>query len=352
MVAFPLSLRERGRNALLLFLPKGPGRSPVNRYASNSSEPPPRRYAPGASRHPSRSEGGFYRGRFAPSPTGDLHFGSLVAALASWLRARNQRGQWLLRVDDIDPPREIAGSTQAILSALAQLGLTADAPALHQSKRAEAYAQALRQLQRDCHAFPCWCSRADLEAAGAVHRDGHCTSTRRDDREPSWRLRVPDLEIVFDDGLQGPRHQNVREAVGDFVLRRADGLWSYQLACVVDDAFQGITEVVRGCDLLDSTPRQILLQRLLGVSTPAYLHLPLAVDAQGRKFSKSSDAPAVDASDPRIALARVLRFLGQPVPDAHDVATILLTAAHNFDLSPLRGLIARTATSATRTDNE
>ena len=284
-----------------------------------------------------------YRGRFAPSPTGELHFGSLVAALASWLRARNRHGQWLLRVDDIDPPREVAGSTEAILSALTQLGLIADATPLHQSQRGEAYARALRQLQDDGLAFPCWCSRTDLEAAGAIHRDGRCISARHDDREPAWRLRVPDLAIAFDDGLQGPQCQNVRDAVGDFVLRRADGLWSYQLACVVDDAFQGVTEVVRGCDLLDSTPRQILLQRLLGLPTPAYLHLPLAVDAQGRKLSKSSDAPAVDAADPSAAIANALRFLGQPVPDAHDVDTMLRIAARGFDLSALRGMTTRTA---------
>ncbi|HXE65678.1 MAG TPA: tRNA glutamyl-Q(34) synthetase GluQRS [Rhodanobacteraceae bacterium] len=284
-----------------------------------------------------------YRGRFAPSPTGKLHFGSLVAALASWLRARNLHGQWLLRVDDIDPPREVAGSTESILSALTRLGLVADARPLHQSRRGTAYAQALRQLQGDRLAFPCWCSRTDLEAAGALHRDGRCISTRQDDREPAWRLRVPDVDIAFDDGLQGPQRQNVREAVGDFVLRRADGLWSYQLACVVDDTFQRITEVVRGCDLLDSTPRQILLQRLLGLPTPAYLHLPLAVDGQGRKLSKSSDAPAVDAADPRAALANALRFLGQPVPDAHDVDAMLRIAARDFDLSAPGGVTTRIA---------
>jgi len=338
MVAFPLSLRERGRNALLLFLPKGPGRSPVNRYASNSSKPSPQPL--------SRGERGFYRGRFAPSPTGDLHFGSLVAALASWLRARNRGGHWLLRVDDIDPPREVAGSTQAILAALAQLGLIADAPTLLQSQRSEAYAQALQQLQRDGHAFPCWCSRSDLEAAGATHRDGRCISALHDVREPAWRLRVPDTDITFEDGLQGTQRQNVRDAVGDFVLRRADGLWGYQLACVVDDAFQGITEVLRGCDLLDSTPRQILLQRLLRMATPAYLHLPLALDAQGRKLSKSNDAPAIDQSNPRAALANALRFLGQPVPGASDVATMLSIAAQGFDLSPLRGITTRIAARA------
>jgi glutamyl-Q tRNA(Asp) synthetase len=287
-----------------------------------------------------------YRGRFAPSPTGELHFGSLVAALASWLRARQRSGAWLLRVEDIDPPREVPGSAQSILAALRKLELRADAPTLFQSLRGEAYAAALRQLREAGHAFPCWCSRTELESAGVLHRDARCISAPRDDREPAWRLRVPDLGIAFDDILQGPQRQNIRSAVGDFVLRRADGLWSYQLACVVDDAFQGITEVVRGADLLDSTPRQILLQRLLGLPTPAYLHLPLAVDGRGRKLSKSSDAPAVDARDPRAALAAALRFLGQDVPDARDVAAMLHTATQSFDLAPLRGVATRVFESA------
>ncbi len=288
-----------------------------------------------------------YRGRFAPSPTGELHFGSLVAALASWLRARQQRGQWLLRVEDIDPPREVAGSTRAILAALEQLGLVSDEPPSFQSRRSEAYAAALEVLRTGDHAFPCWCSRADLENAGVLHRDGRCVSPPRDGREPAWRLRVPDREIRFDDGLQGPQRQNVREAVGDFVLKRADGLWSYQLACVVDDAFQGITEVVRGCDLLDSTPRQILLQRLLGLPTPAYIHLPLAVDAEGRKLSKSGDAPPVDAHEPHATLARALRFLEQDVPHSHDLVAMLRTAAARFDISGLHGVTTRVVEPAT-----
>jgi glutamyl-Q tRNA(Asp) synthetase len=286
-----------------------------------------------------------YRGRFAPSPTGELHFGSLVAALASWLRARHQHGQWLLRVDDIDPPREVAGSTDAILSALSQMGLDADAPPLYQSRRGAAYAEALRQLVDQGHAFPCWCSRSDLEGRGIVHRDGACISPPREDRAPAWRLRVPDVEIAFDDGLQNRQRQNVRETAGDFVLRRADGLWGYQLACVVDDAAQCVTEVVRGCDLLDSTPRQILLQRLLGLPTPAYLHLPLAVDTAGCKLSKSTGSPPVDVDDPRTALVDALRFLGQPVPETRDVRTFLHGAAARLDLSALRGMTTRVAPS-------
>jgi glutamyl-Q tRNA(Asp) synthetase len=282
-----------------------------------------------------------YRGRFAPSPTGELHFGSLVAAVASWLRARRQGGTWLLRIEDLDPPREIAGSSAAILAALDAFGLAADEVPLYQSRRGGAYAAALVRLREDGYAFPCWCSRGGLEEAGGIHRDGRCVALQRDDREPAWRLRVPDVVIDFDDALQGPLRQNLREEVGDFVLKRADGLWSYQLACVVDDAFQGITEVVRGCDLLDSTPRQILLQRLLGLPTPAYIHLPLAVDDEGRKLSKSTGGPAVDPHDPLPALADALHFLGQPVPMLHDTATMLRDAAQQFDLAPLRGLRSR-----------
>lgn len=282
-----------------------------------------------------------YRGRFAPSPTGELHFGSLVAALASWLRARQQGGAWLLRVEDIDPPREVAGSAAAILATLQSLGLDPDEPPLRQSTRGNAYAASLQRLREAGHVFPCWCSRADLDVTGTPHRDGHCPTPPRGDREPAWRLRAPDLIIEFDDGLQGPQRQNVREAVGDFVLRRADGLWSYQLACVVDDAFQDITEVVRGADLLDSTPRQILLQRLLGLPTPAYLHIPLAVDGQGRKLSKSSDAPAVDPTEARATLALALGWLGQDVSDAPDAGAMLSRAAQRFDPAPLHGIAQR-----------
>src|SRR5690348_3471567 len=290
-----------------------------------------------------RGEGaGGYRGRFAPSPTGELHFGSLVAALASWLRARRQGGTWLVRVEDIDPPREVPGSTASILTALERLGLDPDGPPLYQSRRDDAYAAALLRLREAGFAFPCWCSRAELDTAGTVHGDGCCIAPARHGRAPAWRLRVPDICIEFDDGLQGTQRQNVREAVGDFVLKRADGLWSYQLACVVDDAFQGITEVVRGADLLDSTPRQILLQRLLGLPTPGYLHVPLAVDADGRKLSKSAEAPPVDLDDPRRTLAAALEFLDQAVPEAGDTG-MLHAAARIFDPGRLRGVASRAA---------
>jgi len=253
-----------------------------------------------------------YRGRFAPSPTGQLHFGSLVAALASWLCARHAGGRWLLRMEDIDPPRELPGSARGILATLPAFGLVADEPALFQSHRLDAYAAAFQQLRENDQVFPCWCSRAELAAAGGMHRDGHCVAPPDPSRPPAWRLRVPDMEIAFDDGLQGPQRQNLRETAGDFVIKRVEGFYAYQLACVVDDAWQGVTQVVRGNDLLDSTPRQIWLQRCLGLPTPTYLHLPLAVDTDGRKLSKSENAHPVDPSDPLPALRRALRFLELP----------------------------------------
>jgi glutamyl-Q tRNA(Asp) synthetase len=278
-----------------------------------------------------------YRGRFAPSPTGHLHAGSLLAALASWLRARQAGGQWLLRVEDIDPPREIAGSARAIAADLGRLGLESDVPVSYQSTRRAAYARALKTLHEAGHAFPCWCSRADLAASGGVHRDGHCVRAASHAREPAWRVRVPDTSITFEDGLQGPQTQNLRATVGDFVLRRADGLWAYQLACVVDDAAQGITEVVRGCDLLDSTPRQIHLQRLLGLATPRYLHVPLLTDARGRKLSKSAGDADIRGTPAAAVLRSAMAALAIPGPGAHvrAVAELLDYAIAHFDVARL-----------------
>ncbi|MFC4527698.1 tRNA glutamyl-Q(34) synthetase GluQRS [Dyella halodurans] len=253
-----------------------------------------------------------YRGRFAPSPTGHLHFGSLVAAVGSWLCARYAGGQWLLRVEDIDPPREMPGSAESILAALPAFGLVADAPALFQSQRMAAYDQAFEQLKAANQVFPCWCSRNDL--AGGLHLDGACLAPPAADRTPAWRLRVPDIDIGFDDALQGRQTQNLRSTAGDFVIRRVEGYYAYQLACVVDDAFQGVTQVVRGNDLLDSTPRQIFLQQCLGLPTPTYLHLPLALDAGGRKLSKTERAHPVDPTHPMPALRRALAFLDLAVP--------------------------------------
>ena len=254
-----------------------------------------------------------YRGRFAPSPTGPLHFGSLLAAFGSWLLARRAGGEWLVRIEDLDPPREVAGAADAQLATLAGFGLVSDGPVLRQSDRHALYRAALDCLIEAGLAFPCSCSRSDLTAQGGIHR--HCVAaTPRPHR--AFRLRVADGSVVaFTDGLQGPVHQDVATDVGDFVLLRADGFWAYQLAVVVDDADQGITDVVRGADLLDSTPRQILLQRALGLPTPRYLHLPLVLDADGQKLSKSSAAMPVDPADPLPALRRCWALLGQdPAP--------------------------------------
>jgi len=283
-----------------------------------------------------------YRGRFAPSPTGLLHFGSLVAAVGSWLCARHAGGRWLLRVEDIDPPREVAGSSRAILAALPAFGLVADAPALFQSRRRDAYDAAFERLRAADLVFPCWCSRAQVAAGGGLHRGGRCIAAPDPDRPPAWRMRVPDVTITFDDGLQGPQRQNLRDDAGDFVIRRVEGYYAYQLACVVDDAFQGITEVVRGTDLLDSTPRQLWLQRCLGLPTPAYRHLPLALDAEGRKLSKSGQAHPVEPTDPLPALRRALTFLDvQTSGPATSPAELLQAALERFDPARLPHLAAR-----------
>jgi glutamyl-Q tRNA(Asp) synthetase len=273
-----------------------------------------------------------YRGRFAPSPTGPLHFGSLVAAVGSWLCARHAGGQWLLRMEDIDPPREVPGAAAGIIETLPAFGLLADAPPLFQSQRIAAYDAAFEQLRAAGHLFACWCSRSELAAGGGLHRDGHCVAAADPDRPPAWRLRVPDVDVVFEDALHGPQRENLRESVGDFVLRRAEGFYSYQLACVVDDAHQGITDVVRGSDLLDSTARQIWLQRCLGLPTPTYRHLPLVMGADGRKLSKSEQASPVDPAEPLPMLRQALAFLSVPTQaDATNVQDLLARALADFD---------------------
>ncbi|OOG26181.1 tRNA glutamyl-Q(34) synthetase GluQRS [Thioalkalivibrio denitrificans] len=262
-----------------------------------------------------------YIGRFAPSPTGPLHFGSLVAAVASWLDARRHGGRWLVRMEDLDPPREVPGAADAILRSLEAFGLHWDGPVLYQSTRGEAYEAALLQLGKAGHAFDCGCSRREVAQAGLPGLDGPIyPGTCRGGLPPGKRARAARLRtepgiIEFADRVQGVVAQDVAREVGDFVIRRADGYFAYQLAVVVDDAFQGITHVVRGLDLLDSTPRQILLQRLLGLPTPHYLHHPLVLTPEGEKLSKQTGAPPVDMSDPVPALIRALEFLGEPVPE-------------------------------------
>ena len=271
---------------------------------------------------------GQYRGRFAPTPSGPLHFGSLVAAVGSFLDARAHDGAWLVRIEDLDPPRVKPGAADKILRTLDVFGLHWDGPVMRQGERSPAYAAAIEQLARQRVLRECRCSRTGLAAlpenqsnppaAGdELFHPRECIAPAAGSAPaPGYalRLRVPAGSVNFEDRSLGPQSIDVASTVGDFVLRRRDGWYAYQLAVVVDDAEQGITDVVRGCDLLASTARQVLLQRALGLPTPRYLHLPLAVDGRGIKLSKSAAAPAIGAHTPSRQLVAVLRFLGQSPP--------------------------------------
>ncbi len=277
------------------------------------------------------------RGRFAPSPTGPLHFGSLIAALGSFLEARRNQGEWLLRIEDVDAPRTAPGAAAAILRALERYGLHWDGPEVYQSQRTAFYQAALECLSSAGLVYPCACSRRELASCprgrdGGPIYPGTCRGGVRPSNRPSaLRLRVNDAQIYFRDAIQGEYRQGLDREVGDFVIRRADGRFTYQLAVVVDDAEQGITQVVRGADLLDSTPRQIFLQRLLELSTPEYAHLPVAVDARGDKLSKQTGARPLDERNPGPALWAALCFLGQqPPPDlARERPALLLDWARS-----------------------
>jgi glutamyl-Q tRNA(Asp) synthetase len=259
-----------------------------------------------------------YVGRFAPSPTGALHFGSLVAALASWLDARAAGGRWLVRIEDLDAARSQPGAADEILRTLERLGLTWDGPVLYQSARVALYAEALHGLEK--HTYWCGCSRREiadsslgLAADGAQVYPGTCRSgLPAGKRERALRIKASGT-VGFTDRVQGPQAQLLERDVGDFVLQRADGPFAYQLAVVVDDARQGVSDVVRGADLLDSTARQIHLQRALGYPTPRYMHIPAAVNPAGEKLSKQTGAPPIAGA--REALRRALLFLGQPQTD-------------------------------------
>lgn len=261
-----------------------------------------------------------YRGRFAPSPTGPLHFGSLVAAVASYLRARSQQGSWLVRMEDIDPPRQPSGAADSILRALESFALEWDEPVLYQSTRLAFYRERVQGLLERGMAFPCSCSRNDIKrflgaspAGQTAVYPGLCRDEPRRPGAPcAIRLRVADLQIGFDDHLQGPFRQGLQQAVGDFVLIRKDALPAYQLAVVVDDAHQDITEVCRGTDLLDNTPRQIFLQQCLALPTPDYLHFPLVLGPAGAKLSKQAGALAVDPANAGVLMSEALGFLGLP----------------------------------------
>ena len=301
-----------------------------------------------------------YVGRFAPSPTGALHAGSLVAALASWLDARAHGGRWLVRIEDVDTPRCVRGADQTILQQLATCGLLPDAPPLWQSHRTPLYQAALDQLVQAGLAYPCACSRKDIEQAqaarGLARRRGAelpYPGTCRPERgglqgKPAraWRLHTgaaserrthgqpeagPQPIIHWSDRRLGPQHQDVERDVGDFVLRRADGLWAYQLAVVVDDAAQGITHVVRGEDLADNTPRQVLLQHALGIPTPSYLHTPLVLAADGQKLSKQNGAQPLDLSRPGAALTSAASALGLSNPaDSATTSDMLVHWSHEW----------------------
>lgn len=259
-------------------------------------------------------------GRFAPSPTGPLHLGSLVAAVGSWLYARRAGGRWLVRMEDIDTPRVVPGSAEEILSALERYGLESDGEIVWQSRRTKLYEEALATLRARGLVYDCACSRADLQRAASapVGREPVYPGTCRSGLAPgkaarAIRFRAPDEVIGFDDLVCGRVEENVAESTGDFVVRRADGLFAYQLAVVVDDAEQGINQVVRGADLLTSTPRQIALQRALGFPTPEYAHLPLVVNADGSKLGKRDGAlplPSLDERRIGETLAPALRHLG------------------------------------------
>ncbi len=263
-----------------------------------------------------------YRGRFAPSPSGPLHFGSLVAALGSYLDARANGGQWLLRIEDVDEPRTMPGAAEGILRTLEAFGFEWDGEVVVQSERLDRYHAALVRLQADGMAYPCACSRSEIAAAtqiaaidGGLVYPGSCRAGLGAGKAArAWRLRVPDREFSFVDRVQGPSRQNLEREVGDFVLLRADGQYAYQLAVVVDDAAQGVNAVVRGVDLIASTARQIWLQQCLGVPTPSYAHLPVVVNAAGEKLSKQTLAAAVTPIGGSALLARALTFLGHAVP--------------------------------------
>jgi glutamyl-Q tRNA(Asp) synthetase len=284
-----------------------------------------------------------YIGRFAPSPTGRLHIGSMVAALGSWWHAKQQHGKWLIRIEDIDPPREIADAANEQIACLAAFGMQSDDVIMYQNQRSERYQQVLQLLRDAGMVFECRCSRSELAKHGGIHRNcvAHPTQSTA-----AIRLSMPEIKIFFDDLIQGPFQQQLKKQVGDVVLKRADGFWAYQLAVVVDDADQGITHVVRGADLLDSTPRQIYLQQQLGYATPHYAHLPLVLDSGGNKLSKSELSVPVNASSPIPAMQFAWQHLGQ-APEVmrgiNKVSEFHLHAIEHFQLREIRPDVRRFA---------
>ena len=253
-----------------------------------------------------------YIGRFAPSPSGELHFGSLIAALGSYLQARSQQGIWWVRIEDIDPPREVPGAADIILHQLEHYGLHWDGEVLWQSQRHDAYRAALTWLQQQELSYYCTCTRARIQQVGGFY-DGHCRTQHNGPHNAAIRLRQRQPVIGFNDRLRGEIHVDEALAREDFIIHRRDGLFAYNLAVVVDDHFQGVSEIVRGADLIDPTVRQISLYQHFDWPVPDYIHLPLALTPQGNKLSKQNHAPALPEGDPRPIIISALQFLGQPV---------------------------------------
>ena len=290
-----------------------------------------------------------YHGRFAPSPTGPLHLGSLIAAVASFLEAKAHDGRWLVRMEDLDKSREMLGAATDILQTLEIFGFEWDEAVVYQSRRQQAYKHAFQQLQDQDLVYPCACSRKEiadsasrnpgLHGLDGLIYPGTCRSGLPDGKIPrAWRIKSDDTVIAFDDAIQGHFSHDLSKVVGDFVLKRADGFYAYQLAVVVDDAEQGITHVVRGADLLDSTSRQIYLQQCLGFPTPAYAHVPAATNANGEKLSKQTMAPALDKQYPANDLWRALNFLGQNPPlelQTSSIADVWQWAKQQWSLSKI-----------------
>ena len=256
-----------------------------------------------------------YRGRFAPSPTGPVHYGTLIAAVGSYLQAKKNHGEWFIRIDDIDTCRVVDGADDDILRTLEHFGFEWNGKSIYQTQQIESYQQALDQLKSQSLIFPCLCSRKQLARTGSNIYPGTCRHrSLPEKKEHALRVSSQDINIKFDDIVMGKQLQNIKQQCGDFIIKRRDGLFAYQLAIVVDDAAQGITEVVRGADLLSSTHRQIYLQQLLNYATPRYCHLPLAVNETGNKVSKSEQATKVDIKNKERLLVNALNFLGQQTP--------------------------------------
>ncbi len=287
-----------------------------------------------------------YRGRFAPSPTGLLHIGSLIGALASYLDAKANNGQWLVRMEDLDPPRETVGAAEQILKDLAAHGLQWDEEVLYQSQRHKAYQRAIDQLITEDKAFLCSCSRTQLQSSQNIHL-GRCQYIASEPEvDFAIRLQVDKQPLAFTDAIQGQYQQNLQQQVGDFVLRRKDQFFAYQLAVVIDDAFQHITHVVRGSDLLDSTPRQIYLQQQLGLTTPHYCHFPVITNLQHQKLSKQTFAPALSNQQALTNLQQALSFLQQPAAStaaAKSINSLLDWAIEHWSIANIPKQLAITA---------